>query len=491
MTSDHLDEFLTGTIASRLLAARDPGNAEMLSRYFGEAAYQDYLRIARKFDNSHLAADHPPNLIFLPGVMGSLLKSQTKGGIWWIDVRTRKNIERLRLSPDGYLDVHPDDRVVPCTTDPTYELFLTAVLNQSGFGHRLYPYDWRKSLALSTSGLRDLILNTFEENGRNSVHLVAHSMGGLVVRATLMDHWKELQTKLGRIVFIATPHYGSPAIAEYLKNHLWWGFDSLAVLGLYLSPDTLRSLRGVLGMLPAPRDIYPGTRPDDRVQWTSPVAEDDYIHPCANFDLYRAESWQLQLTASQVSEFQATLDGAADFYRRMDAAHTALPPGMRDKMLIIAGVGYKTLFRLAFPSHTGLWQRMIKVTDRRPEDAHRDGDGRVPVASASLENVQVRYVKGVHGGLTNIPAVYEEVFRWLKGKDLRLPDSPRQALAGHLAPAEGESEAPSLDGTYKAIPFSDDPGLWNEIPVENGRLQSLDEQLDAGQLPGFSTVHLL
>ena len=64
------------------------------------------------------------------------------------------------------------------------------------------------------------------------MHIVAHSMGGLMVRTTLMNY-PELWRRVGRIVFIGTPHYGSPAIAGYLKNHLW-GFELLALLGRYL-----------------------------------------------------------------------------------------------------------------------------------------------------------------------------------------------------------------------------------------------------------------
>lgn len=66
-------------------------------------------------------------------------------------------------------------------------------------------------------------------------------MGGLVVRATLLQHGAELWPRVGRMEFIATPHYGAAAIADYLKNH-FWGTELMALLGLYLSRETLRSL---------------------------------------------------------------------------------------------------------------------------------------------------------------------------------------------------------------------------------------------------------
>jgi hypothetical protein len=51
--------------------------------------------------------------------MGSLLASTTKGGIWWVDVRTRGHIDDLRLAPDGESDHDPDNAVEPVATDPS------------------------------------------------------------------------------------------------------------------------------------------------------------------------------------------------------------------------------------------------------------------------------------------------------------------------------------------------------------------------------------
>jgi pimeloyl-ACP methyl ester carboxylesterase len=422
--------------------------------------------------------------------MGSLLQSKSRGGIWWIDMRTRARIDQLGLSADGTEDATPDDEIIPATSDPSYDPFLTAVLGQDGFGHEIFAYDWRKSLTLSTAALRDLVLSLHNANGGKPVHLVAHSMGGLVVRAALMDHGPKLWPKLGRIVFIATPHYGAPAIAGYLKNH-FWGFDLMAVLGQYLSRPTFRSLWGVLGMLPAPQGVYPGTRSNDAAPWRSDNAEDTYVHPCANFDMYQVEAWKLDPTASEASQLQRVLDAAAHFHRQTDAAHQALNQTLRNRMMVIAGVGYKTLFRLAYErKFFGSWERAAKITGRIPGDPHREGDGRVPLVSAALENVPIRYVKGVHGGLPNIPAVYNNVFRYLRDKPMDLPKTVKEALSAHLS-AKAGSEAPHLDGTANAAAFTDDPGLWTLDPVAPERLAKLTALLEDERLPEFTRVRLL
>jgi len=272
-----------------------------------------------------------------------------------------------------------------------------------------------------------------------------------------------------------------------LKNH-FWGTELMALLGLYLSRETLRSLWGVLSLLPAPRGVYPGTRSGDAMTWGS---EGGYVHPCVNFDLYQVEQWRLDLTAAQSSQLQTILDDTADVHRQMYEAHRATSQELRDRMLVIAGVGYRTLFRLAYePRFFGLWERATKETALVRGDPHRDGDGRVPLASAMLEDVAIRYVKGVHGGLPNIPSVYGDVFNWLREKPLLLPDSVDGALSGHLAGPE-ESEAPHLDGTASASQFTDDAGLWTVERPPTERLEALRQSLEAETLPEFTRVRLL
>jgi len=491
MSQDVIETFLNAPTEQRLAIARNPDNTTALQAYLGEAAYDDYRRLADKLDQAHLGVQAPKNLIFIPGIMGSLLLSKTKGGIWWIDARTRQHIDDLRLAPDGRQDADPNNQIMPVTTDPTYEPFLTAVLARDDFGHEVFAYDWRKPPRLSTHALKDLILKLYTENGNLPVHLVAHSMGGLMIRATLMEHGDVLWPKLGRIVFIGTPHYGSTAMAGYLKNHLW-GFELMALLGLYLSRETFRSFWGALSLLPAPRGTYPGTCAGDPAPWRPEEANDPYLHPCVNFDLYQAVHWKLDLTPAQTAQLQAVLDGAAEFHRRMAEAHQAMDQSRRERMLVIAGVGYKTLFRIAYGLHFfGLWKHTAKITQRIPGDPHREGDGRVPLASAALENIPIRYVKGVHGGLPNIPAVYSDVFRWLNEQHLQLPDNTFEALSGHLAPDEGKSEAPHLDGTAGVAPFGDDPGLWNLDAPDPVAMEAIKAKLETGQLPEFSRVRIL
>jgi hypothetical protein len=493
--NDPVLDFLAADSGRRVELLDHPETANAVRRFLGDKVFSELAAIShRSVVQDHLGVKSPPNLVFVPGVMGSLLQSETKGGVWWLDARTRNHLDDLRLAPDGIEDNDANNQVSPFAVDTSYEPFALAALARDDFGHRHFAYDWRKLYGQNTRALRDLILKMHETNGGYPVHLVAHSMGGLMVRATLKEFGGDLWDALGRIAFIGTPHYGSTAIAGYLKNHLW-GWDLMAVMGRYLSRETFRSLWGVLSLLPAPAGVYPGTRPQDNPRWRPSQAGDGfYVHPCANFDLYDASAWDLGLNATELENLQRVLDNISTFHRDLYAWHNnaaELSQDCCDRMMIIAGVGYKTLSRLRYASRLGgLWESMEKITDRIPGDPHRDGDGRVPLASATLERVRIRYVEGVHGSLTNIPAVYSDVFRWLTGEPLtQLAETPEDAVGGHLGTATNVSEAPHLDGSVRSL--GDDPGYLELTAPDSAQLQALDGDVGRGAAPDFNFLKIL
>lgn len=486
--------FQKGALEERARLALDPASAPAIRAFLGGPAYDEYAQLAERVRRAaarrHLAAADT-NLVFIPGVMGSQLMSSELGGVWWIDARTREHLDDLRLNPDGSGSAGPTHRVEPFTTDPSYEPFRAAALERDDFSHVVFPYDWRLPLEHGAARLRDRLVALHEANGGRKIHLVAHSMGGLLVRAALAAHGAALWPKIGRIVFLATPHYGAPAIAGYLKNHLW-GWEMMAVLGLYLSRATFRSLWGVLQLLPAPLGIYPGTRAGG-IRWQPPDPRETHPHPCANFDLYQADNWRLDLDASATANLQRVLDGAAAFHATLHQWQQGLDDEWRGRMAMIAGVGLKTLFRLEYSKEfPGLWEHTKKITDRVPGDPHRDGDGRVPVASAALEGIgAVRYVRAEHGALPSVPAVYEDVFRWLNQKPMQLARTTQGALGDHLAADELAPRAPHLTGSGAGGADPEDPGYWRDQPMTDAQLAALDARLAGGEMPGFNRLHIL
>ncbi|HZO65874.1 MAG TPA: hypothetical protein VFB74_12785 [Kribbellaceae bacterium] len=175
-----------------------------------------------------------------------------------------------------------------------------------------------------------------------------------------------------------------------------------------------------MNLLPAPADIYPGAAQDS--------------HPCANFDLYDADAWRLDLGPGERSALQTALDDTACLHRDLHVWHGGLDAELRERYATVAGVGQRTLFRLAYRSGFGShWRHMDRVTHREPGNVHREGDGRVPLASAALGGVEVRFVEAEHGRMPTVPSVYQDVFRFLRGRPMQLartPGGPRSLASG-------------------------------------------------------------
>jgi pimeloyl-ACP methyl ester carboxylesterase len=479
-TTDPWTAFLRSDTLGRLRVVADPVGREAVRPWLGDDAVADYLTLAGAVDldlHAHLAGDGP-SVVFVPGVMGSLLASDL-GGMWWIDARSRKHLDDLWLATDGVSDGHKAAGIRPVAVDCSYEGFLVAAANRD-LAVRPVPYDWRKPLPASASRLRDAVVAEHDRNDGAPVHLVAHSMGGLLVRETLRQH-PELWDVVGQVVFVATPHYGAPAITTYLHDH-FGGFTLMRLLGRYITRRTFRTLGGVLDLLPAPLGVYPGTR-------ELPAGSSGYPHPCANFDLYDAGAYRLAMSDAEKAGFQRVLDQAAGFHRTLAAWHLGLDQSLRERMAVIAGVGLRTVFATRFERGlTG--ERFRTEKDRRAGDPDREGDGRVPLRSAELEYVDtVRYCRGRHADLPNVPAVYEDVFRRIAGQEMLLPASAVAALGAHL----GDDDAVVTPALTAAAPpaTDDDPGYLDDDEPDDAALDELDRRLAAGELPEFARLRIL
>src|ERR1035437_10359539 len=163
---DPVITFLKADTHGRVNLLGDKETASAVRHYLGGSAFAELENMAgRTYVQDHLAVKSPPNLVFVPGVIGSPLRSETKGGVWWIDARTRGHLDDLQLKPDGAEDLDANDQIDAFAVDTCYEPFATAVLARDDFGHRHFAYDWRKSFSGNTVALRNLIVHMHATNG--------------------------------------------------------------------------------------------------------------------------------------------------------------------------------------------------------------------------------------------------------------------------------------------------------------------------------------
>jgi hypothetical protein len=386
-----------------------------------------------------------PVVVVLPGIMGSQL-SADDGAIWLNLPRlarggltalgmTATGVEATGLLRNGYAAV-------------------CAYLSQT---HTVveFPYDWRQPLDQTASRLRDALEEILPaaEAANQPIRLLAHSMGGLVVRAMLATRqgagtWERACRNSGsRFIMLGTPNGGSHAIAAMLI-----GRDAL-VKKLALV-DLRHDYQGLLGTIAAFEGVL------------------DLLPHGGSLDLHDHAVWQrlLELDAPGarglfggsvastksagfrwVVPAKASLQRARDLARRI--ADSPLDPA---RTIYVAGAADETPSDLQF-DETAPEKHRVRVI------ASPQGDGRVLWSTGIPANVRTFYMDTVHGELANdarhFPAIADLLATGHTSKLATTPPARRSALETFemrepmpdMVPDEAELAASALGGERPRI----------------------------------------
>lgn len=389
-------------IESALLTSE---HRHLLEIYFGEEAYVELQELARQASSRSVRGG--TRVLILPGIMGSKLGYP---GSWWDDTIwidpldiARGNLELLSID-------HPDSgRIEALGVMQFAYLQLKLRLKIAGFNADFYSFDWRLSLETLGQQLQQRIQSETRSSRSQGkyVHLVAHSMGGLVARSALSKLSRNDQVR--RLVMLGTPNFGSFAPVQALRGEYATLLKVAALDQQHsiedLAKNVFRSLPGLCEMLPS-REKFSAV------------------------DLYQAANWP----AAPVRPRQRDLDS-------VPAVQSSLHPG-DERFAMIAGVDQNTVTGLRVEDHEFRYLRS------------RNGDGTVPLDFAVLDPSSTWYVNESHGSLPNNQTVIRATIDLLeRGTTTALSDRwepSRDRIAA--SPGEPQVELPVLGPDLEAIP---------------------------------------
>ncbi len=148
------------------------------------------------------ATGNKPVVVLLPGIMGSNLYEE--GDEVWINLFRTAFGGLKRLDIDNHVTA---DSVI----DEAYGKFCK-FLEQKGYDVVVVPYDWRLDLKTLGNRLKLKLQEILEKT--NDIQIVAHSMGGLLVKDLMVRHgefWQQLKNNSPqfRAILLGTPWRGS------------------------------------------------------------------------------------------------------------------------------------------------------------------------------------------------------------------------------------------------------------------------------------------
>jgi CHAT domain-containing protein/pimeloyl-ACP methyl ester carboxylesterase len=338
------------------------------------------------------------NVIFLHGITGADLAVSENGGKTkgvWVSIPQMifGGIRKLKLALDGKTEFKKGLSVIP--TGVNKQFYARAIVAlRAHWNVESFAYDWRKDIDDASDKLADFIEERFPGQ---PVHLVAHSMGGLVSRNFIKRHpqaWKSMRdpelSRGGRLIMLGTPNYGSYAIAQVMT-----GTDALlARLEKFDIKDNMaelldvtNSFLGTYMLLPAHGKLSNATRA-----------------------LYQKSTWGKTPAVSQ-----AHLDRTLAFYDSLDTNLTL----DGERMVYVAGVNQTTISGVE-----------IVTPGEFKYQFTRQGDGRVPHDLGLLHGVPTYYVDEVHGDLARNEQILRELDDLLETGKSAMATMPGAAVRG-------------------------------------------------------------
>jgi len=378
-----------------------------------------------------------PVVVVLPGIMGSHLAAKGGDRIWFDVV----DLARGQLSKIAWGE--PDVEATGI-----FEMSYGKMAARLSRSHRVetFAYDWRLPLDVLGERLGEFIDRILKGTAQ-PVRLLAHSMGGLVVRACIYRRRAVMDALMqrdgARLVMMGTPNQGAHSMVE---NLLGKGDTLRMLVRLDLAHDMQEVLdivagfRGALQLLPKPGfiDTFEGTAEggqpyDEHPYWEAPTWQ--------GFRTQNTDLWFGDGHAGGPD--QTTLNQAGWLWQQDGNSQPALPGSYADKSIYVFGVAPNTPCGLRFDAAAKPPRLRMVGTAL--------GDGTVTWASGRIGGVgSYYYMPGVvHGSLLSTEAHFDAVDDLLlRGATSALPTT--QPVAREFAQPRPITYDPAPPGAVDA-----------------------------------------
>ncbi|GGG12142.1 hypothetical protein GCM10011344_11030 [Dokdonia pacifica] len=342
-------------------------------------------------------------LILIPGIMGSTLSSSGKDQ--WIQMRALNKgaiVDKLAIESKNVK--------ASGVVEKFYKQFGDHFATK--YNVVSYEFDWRKSVSEAAIGLEALVKRMLKANV--NVHIVAHSMGGLLARQFMIDFpatWDDfMKPTKNKFVMLGTPWLGSYLIMEVLTGHS----RRVKQLAMIDFRNDREELLEIFWKYPGVFELLPIEEIPSRKFWTATFW--NTVKKKANLK----NMPDLANNKESLSKFDDFRSKILAFLKGLDAEEKS---DFFDKIYYVCGKADKTVFDYAYKN------KFLSRHKKLVYKATSHGDGSVTwktgIPKQLLKSNNLYYTNTTHGELANEPSMFDGVMELLeRGKTNKLDTQP-------------------------------------------------------------------
>ncbi len=248
-----------------------------------------------------------------------------------------------------------------------------------------YPYDWRLNLSTTAQGLAQTIQTAAINSESGKVNIVAHSMGGLLLKEYLRTAPANTINRINKVIFLGTPHLGAPKASKVL---LYGDNLNISILDEERARIITQNMPSVYQLLPSQKYIndFSGYITDARSEIKKVLSHD-------STNQFLSDSGLNSSLLTNANVFHTTLD--------------TYPNASSIKFFDIIGCGSTKTISSIIIKNNGKFDLRYTL-----------GDKTVPYVSASsVGNINQRYFSNAdHMDLVQNTGVLEQLINIFDGK---------------------------------------------------------------------------